>query len=605
MFNKNINRRRMSSIIAMLLCLAMMLSMTVCFSSCDAEPGPQGEQGIQGVQGEKGEKGDQGEPGAQGAQGEQGLQGEQGPQGEKGDKGDAGATGATGPQGEKGDKGDTGATGPQGEKGDSGVGIVKIEYVDGYLLITYTDGKQDKLGPIVIEGTPGDTELYEIIWMVDGTSYKTYYQAGAMPEFNGQTDKAADEQYTYTFVGWDKEIVPVEAGVTYTAVYEKAVNKYTVTWVVDGNSVEEEYEYGTTPEFKGETGKAADEQYTYVFAGWSEEIVSVTKDVLYIAQYESVPNKYTVKFVNEDGTELQSSEIARGEIPAYTGEIPLKAATALYSYTFKGWDKEITAVTEDTVYTAVYDKEAIVQIPNPEDEGVTTLFNKDFVAGDSYTSEEVKTYDGLTKDDSRFVVENGMLHIPYDETTATHTSAGGWAAWSPNASTNGYDQTVLSMTGSLYAIAGNGAWLSPFVACYVKNQSALPTSAGNGLYMSFNPNTSIITIYNPAENNWPKGWTSVSVEAGLLSGEIKLDIVMSADYSTYVYVTPANGEARLVCTVLFQDGMIRVYNEAETLVAEKACATTNLSGDHIALVTHGGGGFTIKEIGIYGEQENS
>ncbi|MBQ7699192.1 MAG: InlB B-repeat-containing protein [Clostridia bacterium] len=65
--------------------------------------------------------------------------------------------------------------------------------------------------------------------------------------------------------------------------------------------------------------------------------------------------RYTVKFVDEDGTELQSTVYACGETPVYNGEEPTKEATAENTYTFAGWTPEIVPVAEDTTYTARYD----------------------------------------------------------------------------------------------------------------------------------------------------------------------------------------------------------------------------------------------------------
>ena len=145
--------------------------------------GEKGEKGDTGAQGEKGEKGDtgaqgeKGEKGDTGAQGEKGEKGDTGAQGEKGEKGDTGAQGEkgekgdTGAQGEKGEKGDTGAQGEKGEKGDTGRGILKIEVIDGFLWITYTDNPDEKVNAGKIsqgedyEGTEG-LEFYPL---PDGT----------------------------------------------------------------------------------------------------------------------------------------------------------------------------------------------------------------------------------------------------------------------------------------------------------------------------------------------------------------------------------------------------------------------------------------------------
>ena len=64
--------------------------------------------------------------------------------------------------------------------------------------------------------------------------------------------------------------------------------------------------------------------------------------------------QHTIRFVNEDGAELQSGQVAYGQTPEYKGETPTKAATAQYTYEFRGWTPEVVAVTGDATYTATY-----------------------------------------------------------------------------------------------------------------------------------------------------------------------------------------------------------------------------------------------------------
>ena len=186
----------------------------------------------------------------------------------------------------------------------------------------------------------------------------TEVEYGTTPEYKGETPtKQATAQFTYTFKGWDKEIVEVTGDVTYTATFDKKVNKYTVTFK-NGEEVLQstEVEYGTTPEYKGETPtKQATAQFTYTFKGWDKEIVEVTGDVTYTATFDKKVNKYTVTFKNGEEV-LQSTEVEYGTTPEYKGETPTKQATAQFTYTFKGWDKEIVAVTGDVTYAATFNQ---------------------------------------------------------------------------------------------------------------------------------------------------------------------------------------------------------------------------------------------------------
>ena len=171
-----------------------------------------------------------------------------------------------------------------------------------------------------------------------------------------------------------------EAGaVTLTATFK--LDQKTVTFKNEDGTVLQSglVVCGTNPAYTGTTpSKSEDEQYTYSFAGWSDgtktygptdTLPVVTDDATYTATFDSTVNQYTVKFVNEDGTVLQSGPVAYGSTPSYLGATPTKAADEQYTYTFSGWSPAITTVTADATYTATFTKTAK---PTPQTTPATT-----------------------------------------------------------------------------------------------------------------------------------------------------------------------------------------------------------------------------------------
>lgn len=134
--------------------------------------------------------------------------------------------------------------------------------------------------------------------------------------------------------------------------------------IADGKNVTE-YTYATsvqlpTSEDMTNTG--------YYFAGWydNEEFngepisaISVTDfgDKTYYAKWnKNAPTEYLITFVDYDGTELQKGNVNVGEMP--TCDVPTRKSDDKYDYKFEKWTPEITAVTDNATYTAVYTQTA-------------------------------------------------------------------------------------------------------------------------------------------------------------------------------------------------------------------------------------------------------
>ncbi len=237
------------------------------------------------------------------------------------------------------------------------------------------ENRQDYIFAAVWEDLKDDVNFYDVRFLnYDGSLIKAYsVEENTDPIYDGATPtRESDAQFTYTFSGWDRPFSTVTEDQTYTAVYSNTVNTYTVQWIHKDSStsaiyvdkIVENLSYGSSmPTYdKGVPSVDATTAYTYTFNRWESNVAVgdiVTCDVTYTAVFDAVKNKYEITFVDENGTTvLQQEEVEYGMIPVYTSEAPVKAEDDQYVYSFIGWDPEISKVTEDKVYTAVYSSES-------------------------------------------------------------------------------------------------------------------------------------------------------------------------------------------------------------------------------------------------------
>jgi len=120
-----------------------------------------------------------------------------------------------------------------------------------------------------------------------------------------------------------------------------------------------EVEKGTSIEYKGPipVRESIDPRIKeYKFTGWDKELTNITEDTVFTAQYSEIVNEYRVTFKNYDGTILFEDTVIYGEDASYTLDVPTKPSSAQFDFSFIGWDKGLTNITEDTVFTAQFGK---------------------------------------------------------------------------------------------------------------------------------------------------------------------------------------------------------------------------------------------------------
>lgn len=167
--------------------------------------------------------------------------------------------------------------------------------------------------------------------------------------------KPADNIYTYTFAGWDEEVVACAGNATYTATYTSALRNYIVVFKDWNGTVlsAKSYYWGDPVTTPADPTKTADNTYTYTFAGWDNDVVNCAGDVTYTATYTPAYINYTVVFKNWNGDVLSTKTYHWGDT-VFAPSAPTRPADSEYIYTFTGWDKTVTVCAGNATYTAVF-----------------------------------------------------------------------------------------------------------------------------------------------------------------------------------------------------------------------------------------------------------
>ena len=231
-------------------------------------------------------------------------------------------------------------------------------------------------------------------------SDKTLNYSGT--EFLPIPTKAPTNQYSYEFVGWDKNGIDENGNIVVRAIYlqKVAVCKVTV-FDADKSTLLGTYdvEYGSglnLSELKPHKNET--KEFTYEFVGWDKDTDAFYKDEKLYAVYNAVPKKFNYKFLEEDGETIVSEGNAIYGTPIIPPAPPKKDANEKGLFEFAGWkgfDKN-TILTKDVQFYATYEFKPF------GGEGTSTIIKDDgetlkIVEESKLTPEEDASHDKIQK----------------------------------------------------------------------------------------------------------------------------------------------------------------------------------------------------------------
>ena len=166
--------------------------------------------------------------------------------------------------------------------------------------------------------------------------------------------KDADAKYSYTFAGWDSDVVKCDGDKTYTATYTSTIRQYNVTFVDENETtiLKEAvlYDYGTKVEDIAkpkDPTKSSDNTYTYEFEGWTPEISDVTENVTYKAKYKATYIDYAVALTSN----IDGAGTLTGAGKYHYDDTVTITAEPSSGYAFLGWYNGEDLYKEDASFT--------------------------------------------------------------------------------------------------------------------------------------------------------------------------------------------------------------------------------------------------------------
>lgn len=168
--------------------------------------------------------------------------------------------------------------------------------------------------------------------------------------------KSETKHHQILFSGWDTEYQRVKKNLVIKAVYQKVPKKYLVMYFHENDKMlgMESVSYGSPAKAEIFPTKESDEEFDYIFSGWSRSLDCVKGDMNVRALFEKKRKTFVVRFFLEQGVLLQQKQIAYGQ-KVDPPAPPEKKRDQVYSYVFQGWTENTDCVKKNMDVFAVFE----------------------------------------------------------------------------------------------------------------------------------------------------------------------------------------------------------------------------------------------------------
>lgn len=271
------------------------------------------------------------------------------------------------------------------------------------------------------EANPNSTILYQtipsndypfiILGKVIGSDGKLWYKIQSDPTLDSTRSKLIQDQGEYNFANNYGYVTADAVGVYIagTKAIENNVNiNYNITFKANGGIFSDKS--ATKVVSTKANNKPTVETPTragYTFTGWNPTIVAATKATIYTAQWKV--NQYNITF-DANGGNFSDKTVTK-TIKTNYNELPAIENPTREGYMFIGWNPNISKVTKEATYKAVWEKAITYNITFDADGGIFS---------DNQTQKTLEVVEGKTPEISA-PFRSGYLFEKWEPALTTAT----------------------------------------------------------------------------------------------------------------------------------------------------------------------------------------